>query len=179
MKSTGLSRLPGQKCTTVQPELAEGRRKASTGLVTILLIATYALCACASGPAQDTARARGCPDVMRLHAAQLYGQWSVELVQAGLRGTLTLRQHPEFSASLRGEFLIGGQRSIASGDVEAGDFNLDESRDGKTLFAFWSGQLVPGACGNEIRGQWQPLAPEGQSAPPVSDFVLRRGGTGR
>ncbi|NZA02318.1 hypothetical protein H0I39_12155 [Ottowia beijingensis] len=87
---------------------------------------------------------------------------------------------PEFSASLRGEFRYGGQRSIASGDVEGGEFNLDESRDGKTLFAFWSGQLVPAACGAEIRGKWQPLAREGQPVLAESDFILRRarGGTG-
>ncbi len=138
--------------------------------------------ACA-GPAPDrdaTARAPTepstleCPDVTRLHAAQLHGSWELELVQTGQRGQLTLRQHPEFSASLRGELRYGGQRSIASGDVEGGEFNLDESRDGKSLFAFWSGQLVPGACGAEIRGRWQPLAREGQPAPAESDFILRR-----
>lgn len=116
-----------------------------------------------------------CPDVTQLRAAQLYGSWEVELVQAGQRGQLTLTRHPEFSESLRGEFRYGGQRSLASGDVEAGEFNLDESRDGKTLFAFWSGKLVPAACGAEIRGQWQPLAREGQPAPAESDFILRRG----
>jgi hypothetical protein len=153
-------------------------------LSAISLIASCALSACTnvSLTSQETrpAQRRGelstaaCPDVTRLQAAQLYGSWRVELPQAGLRGTLTLRQHPEFSASLRGEFVIGNQRSIASGDVEDGEFNLDESRDGKTLFAFWSGHLTPAACGDEIRGQWQPLAPEGQAAPPASDFVLRR-----
>jgi glucose/arabinose dehydrogenase len=157
----------------------------STHRITVLLLAACALSACASVSLQNTAeqtRERGadtdadCPDVTKLQAAHLYGSWNVELVQAGLRGTLTLRQHPEFSASLRGEFHIGNQRSIASGDVENGEFNLDESRDGKTLYAFWNGKLVPSACGAEIRGQWQPVPQEGQSAPPASDFVLRRDG---
>ena len=144
------------------------------------------LAACAgtpSGPGDQAATAEttaGCPDVTRLHAAHLYGSWQLELPQAGQRGTLTLRQHPEFSASLRGEFSYGGQRSIASGDVEDGEFNLDESRDGKTLHAFWNGRLVPAACGAEIRGRWQPLARPGQPAPAESDFILRRaGGDGR
>ena len=149
----------------------------------ILLIAGGALSACAGGqsgtqlPGTATAvptSTAECPDVTQLHAAHLYGSWRVELVQAGQRGTLTLRQHPEFAASLRGEFRYGGQTSIASGDVEGGEFNLDESRDGKTLFAFWSGHLVPSACGAEIRGKWQPLVKEGAAAPPESDFVLRR-----
>ncbi|QTD45913.1 hypothetical protein [Ottowia testudinis] len=149
---------------------------------TIFLIAACALSACASSPntvksaepAGAGAPSLECPDVTRLHAAQLYGSWQVELVQAGLRGQLTLSQHPEFKASLRGHFSYGGERSLASGDVEDGEFNLDESRDGKTLFAFWSGRLVPSACGAEIRGKWQALAREGQPAPAESDFILRR-----
>ncbi len=76
--------------------------------------------------------------------------------------------------SLRGELRYGSERSIASGDVEGGEFNLDESRDGKTLFAFWSGQLVPAACGAEIRGKWQPVPKDGQPALAESDFILRR-----
>jgi glucose/arabinose dehydrogenase len=153
--------------------------------ITVLLLAACALSACASVSLQNTAQQpqersavadADCPDVTRLQAAHLYGSWNVELVQTGLRGTLTLRQHPEFSASLRGEFHIGNQRSIASGDVEDGEFNLDESRDGKTLYAFWTGKLVPSACGAEIRGQWQRVPQEGQSEPPAVDFILRRGG---
>lgn len=140
-----------------------------------------ALTACASAPVtrtnatSTTAENTNCPDVTRLQAAHLYGSWQIELLQTGQRGILTLRQHPEFADSLRGELHYGGQRSIASGDVEDGEFNLDESRDGKSLFAFWSGQLVPAGCGAEIRGKWQPLPQPGQSAPPAeSDFILRR-----
>lgn len=154
------------------PHLTHRLALAATALAT--------LAACSTAPpdrrtsAADTPSAIECPDVTRLHAAQLYGSWLLELPQAGQRGTLTLRQHPEYSASLRGEFSYGGQRSIASGDVEDGEFNLDESRDGKTLHAFWSGKLVPAACGAEIRGTWQPLPRAGQPAPAESDFILRR-----
>lgn len=146
---------------------------------TLLLLCSAALTACA-GPqrmpptATTSIDAADCPDVVALGAGQLYGSWEVELPQAGLRGRLTLRQHPEFSASLRGEFDYGGHHSIASGDVEGGEFNLDESRDGKSLYAFWSGQLVPSACGAEIRGRWEPVAPAGAPSPPASDFILRR-----
>lgn len=145
----------------------------------LCLALTSMLAACASAPDQRPgvdilATPAECSDVTLLHAAHLYGSWLLELPQAGQRGTLTLRQHPEFSGSLRGEFYYGGQRSIASGDVEEGEFNLDESRDGKTLHAFWSGQLVPAACGAEIRGAWQPLAQPGQPARAESEFILRR-----
>ncbi|MFV0680892.1 hypothetical protein [Ottowia sp.] len=150
---------------------------------TLLTISTsIALLACSTAPLRPSPPSDGasptspdieCPDVTRLHAAQLYGSWTVALSQTGQHGTLTLRQHPEYSASLRGEFSYGGHTSIASGDVEGGSFNLDESRDGKSLFAFWSGQLTPSACGTEIRGVWQTLPKPGQPEQ-ESPFVLRR-----
>lgn len=152
-----------------------------------LLIAAAALSACAGGqngskgaaPDADVPLAvnPACPDLTRWGARQLYGTWEVELPALGQHGRLLLRQHPEFGESLRGEFDYGGQRSIASGDLEEGELNLDESRDGKTLHAFWTGHLVPEACGREIRGTWQRLAREGVPAA-ESTFVLRRAHSG-
>ena len=150
---------------------------------TILLVAACALSACATGPndvshpIRDATAAQpvnpACPGLKRWTARQLYGTWEVELSELGLRGRLVLRQHPEFLESLRGEFDFGGQQAIASGDIEEGELNLDESRDGKSLFAFWTGHLVPAACGREIRGTWQLLPKDGQPAR-ESHFVLRR-----
>lgn len=116
-----------------------------------------------------------CPHIARWQARELYGRWSVELPQLGESGTLALRRHPEFAASLRGEFDIAGVHSIASGDVEEGDVNLDESRDGKTLSAFWSGRLDMASCGREIRGSLQRLDRPGQKGLDTP-FVLRREG---
>lgn len=150
----------------------------------LLLIVAGALSACAGGqnhvePAsQVAAQARvnpACPDLARWQARQLYGRWSVELPRLGEHGTLVLRQHPEFAASLRGEFTLGGVHSIASGDVEEGDFNLDESRDGKTLSAFWTGRLDDASCGREIHGTLQRLDRPGQRGVDTP-FVLRRVG---
>ena len=152
---------------------------------TIFLIAACALSACATGPIDSKTAPQAqtaaspvnpaCPDLARWGARQLYGAWELDLPALGQHGTLLLRQHPEFSESLRGEFRYAGQRSIASGDVEAGEFNLDESQDGKSLYAFWSGKLTPARCGAEIRGTWQTLP---QPGPPAKEsaFVLRRGG---
>lgn len=147
------------------------------------LVAPWLLVALLSGCAStdrltptSSDRLADCADVTQLQAAHLYGTWDIRLPQRGESGQLTLRQHPEFKDSLRGEFRYGGQRSIASGDVEGGEFNLDESRDGKTLFAFWSGKLTPSRCGAEIRGTWQILPKDGQPAQEL-DFVLERPGT--
>lgn len=149
----------------------------------LLWIAVSALSACATGqnhsenPAQPDTRPLtanpACPDLNRWSAERLYGTWHLELPALGLHGELLLRRHPEFSASLRGELNYGGHRAMASGDLEDGELNLDESRDGKSLHAFWTGQLVPSACGLEIRGTWQRLSKPG--APALeSTFVLRR-----
>lgn len=147
----------------------------------LALIVAGALSACATGQnhSKDVAGAPvadvnpACPDLAHWQARQLYGRWRVELPALEQTGTLVLRQHPEFTASLRGEFTLGGIHSIASGDVEEGDFNLDESRDGKTLSAFWTGRLDAASCGREIRGSLQRLDRPGQPGLDTP-FVLRR-----
>ena len=155
-----------------------------SSLATVLSgIALFAGCASTgarSDAGSDSAAIRiapsvECPDVKTLRAAQLYGSWELELTATQQRGQLTLRQHPEFSESLRGDFRYGGQHSIASGDVEGGEFNLDESVDGKSLHAFWSGRLEPIRCGAEIRGVWQTL-PRDKQPTQESPFILRRAG---
>ena len=148
----------------------------------IILIVAGALSACATGQNGSKTRAvstaaadtnPACPHLARWQARELHGLWRVELPQLGERGTLVLRQHPEFAASLRGEFELAGVRSIASGDVEEGEFNLDESHDGKRLSAFWNGRLDAATCGREIHGTVQRLPVPGQRAV-ETPFVLRR-----
>lgn len=150
--------------------------------ISLVLIVVCALSACVAGQNDSQIKAAAavtaetnpaCPDLARWQARQLYGLWHVELPQLGQQGTLMLRQHPEFPASLRGEFDMAGVRSIASGDVEEGDFNLDESRDGKSLSAFWTGRLDVASCGREIRGTLQRLEVPGQRGVDTP-FVLRR-----
>lgn len=114
-----------------------------------------------------------CPDLAQWPAARLHGQWHIELPELGQRGQLTLRQHPEFAASLRGELQIDGHDAIASGDLDGGELNLDESRDGKSLHAFWTGQLSGADCGQTIEGQWESLPQDGQPSR-RSRFILRR-----
>lgn len=147
--------------------------RATALAATALLLGACATVPAEAPPAQSAATA--CPDVTRLRAPQLHGRWALLLPALGQRGQLTLRRHPEFSDSLRGEIDWGhGVTAIASGDVEGGEFNLDESRDGKSLAAFWSGQLTPAACGNEIRGIWQPLPGRTGAQAHDTPFVLRR-----
>lgn len=134
-------------------------------LITACVIASTAIAQDASTPSSTPA----CPPVKSIQAPQLYGAWKIELTANGQTGKLTLRQHPEFSESLRGELSYGATKSIASGDLEEGELNLDESNDRVSLTATWTGKLVESSCGKEIRGEWHDLA-KNISSP----FILRR-----
>lgn len=113
--------------------------------------------------------AQRCPLPQSFKAPHLYGAWRIELTAKGQKGRLVLRQHPEFTESLRGELSYGTTTSIASGDLEEGELNLDESSDRVSMTATWTGKLVPTSCGKEIRGEWHDLQKDTRSP-----FILRR-----
>lgn len=41
-----------------------------------------------------------------------------------------------------------------AGDVDEGEFTLEESDNGQTISATWSGTVIDNSCGKEIRGTW-------------------------
>lgn len=86
-----------------------------------------------------------------------------------MTATLELIPHPELAASVRGRLQRAGSEALLAGDVDQGDFTLEESINGKNISATWIGQVVPDSCGKEIRGTWT------QENPPLSlSFVLRK-----
>ena len=121
-----------------------------------------------AGTAADKTPPR-CPGPDEVEARDLYGQWRAEFTPASPLVTLLLERHPELSGSVRGVMLRGGERSWVSGDVDAGDFTLEESVNGKNISATWLGEVVPGSCGREIRGSW---STDDQSD--KRQFVLRK-----
>ena len=48
----------------------------------------------------------------------------------------------------------GGTTAQVSGDVDDGDLTLEESISGTNISATWTGRVVDGSCGKEIRGSW-------------------------
>ena len=99
-----------------------------------------------------------CPAAAELGPLQLYGLWRAEF-DGGLAGaTLRLEKHPELAGSVVGRVRREGPGAAApalvAGDVDQGEFNLDESADGHGIAATWTGQVVNGSCGKEIRGTW-------------------------
>jgi hypothetical protein len=114
--------------------------------ITTLLIA--ALCA------GSTAAQGACPHASDVKAADMLGLWHAELQGAGHVGTLLLEKHPLYTENFSGAINRNGERRVVAGDVEDGDFTLEESADGVRIAAAWVGELVEGSCGREVRGTW-------------------------
>jgi hypothetical protein len=125
--------------------------------------------------ANALAQAAACIDADQVSHQTLLGLWEAQLSAPGEQpssaGTvrLELTPHPELAASVRGRLQRAGAEALLAGDVDQGDFTLEESINGKNISATWIGQVVPDSCGKEIRGTWT------QATPPLSlSFVLRK-----
>jgi hypothetical protein len=56
-----------------------------------------------------------------------------------------------------------------AGDIDEGEFLLEESIDGQSISANWLGTVVPNSCGKETAGSWN-NALDNTNTP----FVLRK-----
>ncbi|MFP8778321.1 hypothetical protein [Hydrogenophaga sp. RWCD_12] len=123
-----------------------------------------------------------CPSADDLTPADLFGLWQLSLWPEGATeaepastGAVMFGPHPEYAGSVRGRLRRSGPgadlEAEVSGDVTDGEFNLDESGDGRTMDAVWTGQ--PTDCGRTIRGVRRPA--EGRDAVgPALQFLLQR-----
>lgn len=129
--------------------------------------------ACVASPAfaQDAGRTASppCPKAENITRQHLLGLWRAEFEGLPQGATLLLEVHPEFARSLRGAINRNGDKAQLAGDIEDGEFTLEESANGTNISAVWLGDVVEGSCGREIRGAWKA---EGQ--PRQFQFVLRK-----
>ncbi len=107
----------------------------------------------------------------------LQGRWHAEMQASATdaaatprAATLQLGPHPELAHSVRGTVQREGATAQVSGDVDDGDLTLEESINGTNISATWTGRVVDGSCGKEIRGSWT------HSTPPstTQTFVMRK-----
>lgn len=110
-----------------------------------------------------------CPLPAEVTPQQLLGAWQAEFSGSWDAATLRLERHPEYAQSFRGTLLRDGRESLVAGDLEDGEFTLEESADGRRISATWLGDVVEGSCGREIRGTW---TRDGETAGIA--FVLRK-----
>lgn len=124
-----------------------------------------------AGAAQDGGAPAACPAPDELRAVHLYGGWLAHWADAAghTAATVQLERHAELSDSVRGRVEREGVSALVAGDVDHGDFTLEESLDGRRISANWIGQVVPQSCGKEIRGIWTDADSGTQR-----HFVLRR-----
>ena len=150
--------------------------------IATFFIAACAICTGANGQNLVNPPA-SCPAISTLGNAHLYGQWQAQIDgEPGLASVQFLKD-PDQDDSLVGSInralpadpkapkAATPKPALLAGDVQDGEFNLEESDDGVRISATWSGQLVAASCGKEIKGIWT-NALNDQTHP----FVLRRQG---
>jgi hypothetical protein len=128
------------------------------------ICATILLLAATAAAAQPT-----CRHASETRQADLLGLWRAEFEGQGHAGTLLLEKHAIYAESVSGSINRNGDRRLLAGDVEDGEFTLEESADGQRIAATWLGEVVEGSCGKEIRGTWTAEGDQKARA-----FVLRK-----
>ena len=138
-------------------------------LASATLVVAGICVACAPKPAARP----DCPDsASDMSIRQLYGDWEARI--GGQHGTAVMRlqPHPEYEG-VRGTIERDGlPPAQLAGDIDPeGQLALDESQDGKSISASWSGALQPQSCGKEFKGKWYRSSDD-----TYHEFVLRRPG---
>ena len=137
---------------------------------TIIFIAACALSI--SATAQNSTKNVGppsCPLPAQVEPVHLYGLWRAEFTGLAQGATLLFEKHAERTGSVRGAINRNGVRALIAGDVDGGEFTLEESDDGVHISATWLGTVVKDSCGQEIRGSWSHAASDRAYL-----FVLRK-----
>jgi hypothetical protein len=157
-------------------------RPNSTPVCLALALALLTWAAPASAQAPTSSEATACVEREAIAPAHLYGLWQLTLGTAERpagSGQLIFTRHPEFPGSVRGALalLAPGQRhsAMVAGDVTDQGFQMEESADGTSIDAVWSGEVRPDSCGREIQG-WRRVM-EGNSAREAEGeqpFVLKK-----
>ena len=150
------------------------RRGLRHGLVTTLMALLLGAAHLAWGqPAQPQQSTPACPAPEDVTPQHLYGTWEAE-VKLGDSPPEKIRvlftKHPELAGSVSGTLERAGTRALIAGDVDHGDFTLEESLDGQRINATWLGQVEPNSCGKEITGTWT----QENDNTSARSFVLRK-----
>ena len=141
---------------------------------TTFLIAACAISTCASGQNSLKKTVANCPAPAATTVQQLYGDWRAEIDGQPGVARVQLQKEPTQDDSLVGSITRAGSQAkpaLLAGDVQAGDFQLEESDDGVRISATWSGRVVDSSCGKEIKGLWTNALTD-----KTQPFTLRRTG---
>jgi hypothetical protein len=86
---------------------------------------------------------------------------------------MRLEKHPDYDG-VRGTVQRAGQPPAqVAGDIDPeGLLALDESQDGRSISASWSGELQADSCGKAFKGMWRRASDDSSHA-----FVLHKAGS--
>lgn len=104
----------------------------------------------------------------------LYGLWRAEFEGLPRGATLLFEKHAELADSVSGDVTRDGVKALIAGDVDQGEFTLEESFDGQHIAATWLGTVVENSCGREIRGLWNNTSNNTATEAASYPFVLRK-----
>ena len=120
------------------------------------LFLALALAGCAPVSAPPGARA-SCPDdAADLPTRSLYGAWEARIDGQPGVARVELRRHPDYDG-VRGTIQRAGQPPAQlAGDINPSDgqLALDESQDGRSISASWTGVMDAQSCGKRFSGNW-------------------------
>lgn len=175
-------------CTALQalaaprPQAVKALRAAALTASFFVAISAYPVNATGQNASNTAAACLAATDMTHQH---LQGVWHAQFQTVAPAGsenaatdigpttaTVHLGAHPELAQSVRGTVQRGAVTAQVSGDVDEGDFTLEESINGINISATWTGRMVDASCGKEINGIWNNATPLPGSAPVT--FVLRK-----
>ncbi|MDM0117084.1 hypothetical protein QTI66_33725 [Variovorax sp. J22R133] len=133
----------------------------------LLAVSACAQIAAPKPPAAD------CPASAKdLPMQALYGTWDATFDGVPGIATVVLEKHPDYDG-VRGTIQRAGKPPARlAGDIDTdGLLALDESQDGQSIDASWSGDTTPGTCGKEFKGTWRKASDDS-----TRPFVLRKTG---
>jgi hypothetical protein len=111
------------------------------------------------------------PDTQSLPLEALFGRWELHIDGQPGTAIVEMARHPDY-AGVRGTVTREGAQapSQIAGDIDdEGLLSIDQSDDGHTINAVWSGSMKPGSCGKVFEGTWRKAADESST-----HFVLRK-----
>ena len=132
-----------------------------------ILIAAYSSFTASNAQTATDSKA-SCAPGTEMTDKQLQGEWIGSISGQALEVRIFLGPHPEWAGTVKGSIQRPGSSHPMVGDVDHGTVTLEESADGTHITGTWFGDVVPGSCAREIRGNFQ----AGEEAQALS-FVLR------
>lgn len=136
----------------------------------LVFIAVFAVLNVAHGQSNvNEPTVSACPQPAEVRPIHLYGLWRADFEDGLPSATVLFERHPELPGSVSGGVNRDGIRAQIAGDLDNGEFTLEESFDGKRIDANWLGAVAESSCGKVIRGLWNKHSNQTSHA-----FVLRK-----